>query len=483
MEPIIIFTFSKYPNKNTRIHKRLMSSFEIDEIASSVVSNMPDSYKTDVDLSVENKIKKDLISQLSTVKIYPQAIERLKEELKYIYSTSLIQPGESVGVLTAQSIGERQTQQTLNTFHFTGLNVQTVTVGVPRFSELLNATKEPKITNCSIYFNTHHDKISSLRNCVNKHGGISQIYLSDLCLNNKIFVEKEPEEWYSIFSKVYCKKFLQCKMCISFTLDLSVMFENCITISEIANKIQDEYQDLHCAFYMQNRLDVFIEDVNCDSGDFENLKKETYIETIVLQNLFNILIRGIPGIYKTYFNKIKDDWFVCTEGSNFLKILALPNVDIYNTVTNNMWEIYEVLGIEAVREFLIEEFFGVVSGDGSDINKRHVSLLVDAMCFSGTILSISRYGIKNASVGPVAKASFEQCLDNFLKAGVYGQLEQTNGVSASIICGKLSKIGTGICDLLIDPKSLGFEYDNGNQNIRNEIEDDLSNFEIKEIKD
>jgi hypothetical protein len=113
-----------------------------------------------------------------------------------------------------------------------------------------------------------------------------------------------------------------------------------------------------------------------------------------------------------------------------------------------MWDIYESLGIEAARQFLIDEFMNVVSSDGTYINICHVMLLVDLMTFSGSISSISRYGIKRDQAGPLAKASFEESLDNFLKAGVFGDVESTKGVSASIMCGKRSKIGSGLCDLL-----------------------------------
>ena len=109
-----------------------------------------------------------------------------------------------------------------------------------------------------------------------------------------------------------------------------------------------------------------------------------------------------------------------------------------------MWDIYETLGIEATREFLIEEFMFVVSSDGTYINDRHIKLLVDTMTVAGTIWPISRYGMKREQTGPLAKASFEECLDNLLKAGANNEVETTQGVSASIICGKRSKIGTGM---------------------------------------
>ena len=144
---------------------------------------------------------------------------------------------------------------------------------------------------------------------------------------------------------------------------------------------------------------------------------------------------GIPGVKNFFYNKytpigsVKQHWMVETQGSNFIKLLAHKKIKTDILVSNNMWDIYQTLGIEAAREFLIDEFMNVVSSDGTYINKRHVMLLVDMMTFSGSITSISRYGVKRDQAGPLAKASFEESLDNFLKAGVFGDIESTRGIS------------------------------------------------------
>ena len=115
-----------------------------------------------------------------------------------------------------------------------------------------------------------------------------------------------------------------------------------------------------------------------------------------------------------------------------------------------MWEIYEIFGIEATRQFLIDEFMNVVSSDGTYINERHVKLLVDVMTQHGIITSISRYGMKKDNSGPIAKASFEQSLDNFVKASFFSEDEKLNSVSSNIMCGRKANIGTGMCNLLQD---------------------------------
>ena len=130
--------------------------------------------------------------------------------------------------------------------------------------------------------------------------------------------------------------------------------------------------------------------------------------------------------------------------------MAHPDVDYTRTISNNVWDIYETLGIEAAREFLIEEFMSIMEG----INICHAQLLVDRMTHGGGISSITRYTLKKDESGPMGKASFEESMDNFLNAAAHGDVEPTKGVSASIVCGKRANIGTGMMELSIDLKSL-----------------------------
>ena len=140
--------------------------------------------------------------------------------------------------------------------------------------------------------------------------------------------------------------------------------------------------------------------------------------------------------------------------SSFKRLLSHPDVDYTRTVSNNVWDIYEVLDIEAARQFLIEEFMSIMEG----INTCHAMILVDRMTHNGTISSITRYTMKKEESGPMGKASFEETMDNFLNAAAEGDKEPTEGVSASIICGKRASIGTGMIKMSIDiatlPKSV-----------------------------
>jgi DNA-directed RNA polymerase II subunit RPB1 len=411
--------------------------------------------------SILTKIRIGLKKQLDNIQVYPNIIENLKDEIETQFRKSISPPGACVGVDAAMSVGERQTQLTLNTFHSAGLSVQAVVTGVPRFSEILNATKNPKSVISQLYFKKSYNSIKEIRKAVNN--SLVELHISDLVLDYKRCKNKN-ESWYESFKLLYSDEFSNYEYCLSYTLNPEMLFKYSLSIQQIADKIEENYDDLYCVFSTNDigKLDIYVDTSQITLPedkilfiDQENAP-DIYLEEVVKPTLDNFIICGIEGITNMFFKKIPQttNWMVETSGTNMVELLTHPLIDSDNLVCNNVWDIYEIFGIEAARELLIEEFMFVVSSDGTYINKRHIMLLADIMTFSGTITSISRYGMRNDQSGPLAKASFEESLDNFLKAGVFGEIESTAGVSASIMCGKPSKIGSGLCDLYLNPDTL-----------------------------
>ena len=421
---------------------------------------------TDTALSIVNHIKNKFKEQLKKQVVYPEIIEDLKKEIIKQYKSSKIQPGESVGVLCAQSIGEKQTQTTLNTFHKAGQSEKTMTSGVPRFQELINATKNPRIVNNIIYFNSGNKSIGEIRKTVGY--SIVGLTLKDISNNTTINLNKEYEKWYDAYKILFSDEFTNHKNCITFEMNMAKLYEFKLSIQKVAEFIENEYNDLYCVFsppeYAQ--LDVFVNTNNIKLPEerllFINQENAVliYLEECVQSTLEKIYICGIPGITEVFYAKKDDEWFIETNGynskiisnqySSFKKLLSLPNIDYTRVISNNVWDIYEVLDIEAARQFLIEEFMDIMDG----INPCHTMLLVDRMTYNGTISSISRYTLKADECGPMGKASFEETMDNFLTAGAQGQREPTRGVSASIICGKRANIGTGMFSVNINISKL-----------------------------
>jgi DNA-directed RNA polymerase beta' subunit len=146
----------------------------------------------------------------------------------------MIDPGESVGIIAAMAIGEKQTQNVLNTFHKAGQNEKSVTTGMPRFQELLNATRSPKVVNCKIYFNEGNSTIHDLRNTINHQ--LVCLKMKDLAVDIKININKEEEWWYESFETLYNNNFRAFSNCLTLTLNKKTK-ANCIELSNGAELI------------------------------------------------------------------------------------------------------------------------------------------------------------------------------------------------------------------------------------------------------
>jgi DNA-directed RNA polymerase II subunit RPB1 len=498
--------------------KASLSPFQIDDICKAIPINM--ALPLHIRLSMIKQLRTRLSNDLEHVKIYPEMYLKFKDEIVKYYYKTLADSGTAVGIQCAQSIGERQTQSTLNTFHSAGLSVKTVVVGVPRFSELLNATKSPKMVNCLVYLNEEFNDVSEVR----KRSGnmFTDITLKRLLKASELIKDDPLEDWHHFFCDVYDINPACLGWRLRLTLDTDALYEYKVTMKMISQSIMNEYHDATVLYTPEWKgiVDVFVnescfngieknnicdvpaevedvidvideivEDVESDIDDLEedvddekkserdvvyyetkqistvpkiykedvvpeDIDRIIHMEDKVLPALNRIHICGIEGIKDIFFEKRKDEWIITTEGSNLYGLFNNPLIDKTKTMCNDMWEIYSIFGIEAVRQFLVEEYMDVVSSDGTYVNPSNVELLVDIMVYTGTIISISRYGQKKVGCGPMAKASFEESLENFLKAGVNGEKESTNGVSASIMLGKMPNTGTGVFDMMIDVEKI-----------------------------
>ena len=441
--------------------KQFLTTQQINEICTLIPLNR--SIPVKVAESIASRIQEKLRNDLKSVQIYPQIYETFKKEIVKYYYKTLTQAGEAVGIITAQSIGERQTQTTLNSFHSAGLTIKTVITGVPRFSELLNATKEPKMVNCLIFLNEPFEDILGIRKRIGNT--FTEITLKRLVKTYDLM--KEPlEKWHTLFCEMHgIQKELGWR--VRFHLDLHILYEYNVKMKEIKAAIEEIYPGMTVMYKPESHgiVDIFIDDFEEEVDEEEEEEVERVVEKLdvpyemeqliliedkIIPQLMNVKITGISGIKEIFFEKRTDNWVITTEGSNLYGLFSNSIVNKKETLCNDMWEINRVFGIEATRQFLIEEFMDVVTSDGTFVNSSHVELLVDLMVYTGSIISISRYGQKKIGSGPLSKASFEESLENFLKAALNSEKETTDGVSASIILGKLPKIGTGIFDLKVN---------------------------------
>lgn len=416
-----------------------------------------------LDPLLKENILKNIIEPLQNdfldVEIYEETLPILKEKLEQYIIQSIVPTGEMVGVLCAQSIGERQTQLTLNSFHQAGLAVNTVVTGVPRFLEILNATKEPKIMINSFQLkNKDYLDISSIRKKIGNN--IVHLVWKDLILSENLFFHKEEEPWYESFELFYSNEFRFHNICFSYQVNKKKMFQYNINPSLIKNIIENEFEYVYVVFSPLHigQIDIFIDIDEIKKNEIKEieLKKDFYIELflqdILRPKLLDITISGIPKIKDYYIQKndITKQFFIDTEGANMIELLKLNFIDKSSLKTNHMWEVYDIFGIEGTRKFLLEELKHIVSSDGTFINECHLTILIDLMTFNGIIQSISRYGVKKEQNSVLTRSSFEESLEHFSKAAFFSEKEMIRSVSASIMCGKRSNIGSGVLSLRMD---------------------------------
>jgi DNA-directed RNA polymerase subunit A" len=162
-------------------------------------------------------------------------------------------------------------------------------------------------------------------------------------------------------------------------------------------------------------------------------------------------IKGIDGIRRAIIKKRGDEYVVYTEGSNLSKILEVPNVDASRTSTNSIQEIYEVLGIEAARQSIINEAYNTLQEQGLTVDIRHIMLVADMMSNDGDVKAIGRHGISGRKSSVLARAAFEITAHHLLRAAIQGEVDYLDGVAENVIVGQPVTLGTGAVNLVYKP--------------------------------
>jgi DNA-directed RNA polymerase II subunit RPB1 len=426
------------------------------------------------------------------------ALTLLLDTITIDYKRAIVAPGEMVGMIAGQSIGEVSTQMTLNTFHFAGVaSKSNVTRGVPRIEEILSLSSEIKNPSLSIYLKkddeTQKDKARSIMYML-EHTQLEEIVKSvEVCfdpddLNTLINDDKDTIEQYKEFEKMVdeCNEVSlsndeneKSKWVIRMIMDPEVMLEKNITMDDVNFTLNNCYENQISCVYSDYNADKLVFRIRMNevikNSSNRGGQKKTKVNPLdqsdqiyILKNfqeqlLQNVVLRGIKGINKVILRKIKDNmvesngvykkqdiWVLDTIGTNLLDVLGLDYIDKNRTFSNDIVEIYNVLGIEAARQAIYNELVDVIEFDGTYINYHNFSVLVDRMTFTYKMISIFRHGINNDNIGPIAKASFEETPEMFLKAARHGELDTLRGISANVMCGQEGFFGTGAFQVVLD---------------------------------
>jgi DNA-directed RNA polymerase II subunit RPB1 len=474
-----------------------------------------------------------------------RALTILLETIVMQYKRAVVAPGEMVGMIAAQSIGEPTTQLTLNTFHNAGVaSKANVTRGVPRIEEILSLSDNPKNPSITIYAKpadeTDKERVQDLIPYIEHTRLVEVVASAEIRFDPnpvKTVVEEDDltVRQYNEFEKLISECHSAAhegsgatagssagagasssassssnnsnasKWIVRLEMDAEAMLDKRITMDDVHYAIKNAYGDMVSCVYSDYNADKLVFRIRLENiikktmasasavgavsaagagaalamGSLEetssvaaskqsSLDQSDHIyvvKTFRDQLLNNIVLRGVKDIGGIVMRKVpgvmrhvegnyakSDIWVMDTMGTNLMQVLALDSIDVTRTVSNDIQEIYRVLGIEAARVAIMNEL--MESFDSTYINHHHLSVLCDRMTANESMVSIFRHGINSDNIGPIAKASFEETPEMFLKAARHAEVDNLRGVSSNVMCGQEGYYGTSSFSVLLNLRSI-----------------------------
>jgi DNA-directed RNA polymerase II subunit RPB1 len=471
------------------------------------------------------------------------AIVVLLDTIHLKYKQAIVHPGEMVGVVAGQSIGEPTTQLTLNTFHTAGVaSKSNVTRGVPRIEELLRLTKNPKNPSLTVHLESvdeqHQDR------AIHYAKMMEYTKLGDLVKSVQIWFDPSDEHSNIDEDRMFVRQFRmfeqmleECntlsatsapvvstdtglltakssavvvqpsKWVIRMELDTAKLLDKNITMDDVNFAIKHSIygKDVQCIYsdfnsdklifrmrVMQNIAKTKRKVIDLDPTD--DLYQLKHFQDAIMSN---IVLRGIDGVVKVLPREIKNMavkedgkyvnrgvWILDTTGTNLMDALAMDYIDKTRTYSNDVREIFDVLGIEAARQVLLAEFNEVMEFAGVSINYHHLSVLCDRMASTKDMVSIYRTGIIGDDIGPISKSTFEVQTEVLLEAARRGEYDHMRGVSSCVMTGQYGYFGTNAFQVVADPEewrrmSVNSELKPNKEELPSGICDDIENELLK----
>ena len=416
-----------------------------------------------------------------------EAFDWLCGEIETRFQQAQVQAGEMVGALAAQSLGEPATQMTLNTFHYAGVSAKNVTLGVPRLKEIINVSKKPKTPSLTIYLTGQ--ATNDAEQCRQVLCRLEHCTLRKVTSNTAIYYDPFPEEtainedreWVNTYYEMPDQDVTNLSQwLLRIELDRKRMIDKSLSMEQISEKICQGFGDCLNVIFNDDNADKLVLRIRTvdqwksstdedESNETMRMDDDTFLRCLESSMLSDLTLQGIEQIHKVYMVNAKGDeskkrifindngeiekiadWMLETDGTALKKVLSTKDVHARRTFSNDVVEIFDVLGIEAVRKAIEREMNHVISFDGSYVNYRHLALLCDMMTNKGHLMAITRHGINRQDVGPIMRCSFEETVDVLMEAAVHTEHDPLKGVSENLLLGQLAKIGTGAFDLLLD---------------------------------
>ncbi|RLJ02656.1 MAG: DNA-directed RNA polymerase subunit A'' [Candidatus Aenigmatarchaeota archaeon] len=339
---------------------------------------------------------------------------KFKKAVEEAYRKMRVEPGEAIGLVTAQSVGEPGTQLTMRTFHYAGVLEMNVTLGLPRVIEIVDARSTPKTPMMTVYLRR---ELASDEKAARKVAAmIRATKLRDLV----------DELRTDLLDK---------KLTIKLSEELLKEFD--IDMDEVVKQVRKRVKGVKIE-NKGNRILV-------------ELKKPSMRKLYRLkEKLLDAHVKGTEGVRYTLVRKEGDEFVIYTDGSNLKAALKVEGVDHRRTTTNDINEIAGVLGIEAARNAIIHELRSAMEGAGvTNVDVRHLMLVADMMTAEGGVKAIGRYGLAGEKAGVLARASFETPVVHLVRAAYMGEVDNFRSIIEDVLVGQPVKVGTGTVRLLM----------------------------------
>lgn len=381
--------------------------------------------------------------------------------------------------LTVEKTYNMCSLQGINLNDSAGISAKNVTLGVPRLKELINVTKKLKAPSLTMY---EKDLVKDLNPVGQKRivegirSSLEYKTIQDIIRSSDIVYSDDEEysddndiidvykELYEFTDSPFPENFISLRLQFS-SKELEYVDTSLFEISKLLEKSIGNGHKIICSddnTEINGKENLFIR-IICSDANEENQKEQ--IATLRKIEIFcmSIKIKGCEGISRVYTREAKinkwtpekghykdSQWILETEGTNLIDTMENDSIDHTRTISNNVIEIYEIFGIEAARQALLNELRTVLSFDGSYVNYRHLAILVDTMTCRGSLTAMTRHGINRVDSGTLAKSSFEETVEVLTDAAAFGEIDTLKGISDNIMLGQTIPAGTGVVEIIYD---------------------------------
>jgi len=336
----------------------------------------------------------------------------VNENIKKRYRQMQYQPGEAIGLVAAQSLSEPATQLTMETYHAAGAAQVSLTAGLPRLIEIVDARRNPKTPAMDVYLHDDYNNEEDAKRVARK---LREVTFGDLVKRDTLDIMQLEVEYE-----------LNQDLLDDYDVDMEDVKSR---VKESAKKAKVETDN--------NTFTLTSSDEDYDLRDLKNLKNDVE----------EARIKGIKGIEQVVIQENDGEWKLQTAGTSLRKTLKIKEVDENRTISNDLYEVKKVLGVEALRRQIIEETNDTLEAQGIGVDDRHIMLLADMMTKEGELNGTTRYGIVGNKESILARSAFEETKKHLIQGSLKEEQDELDGVVENIIVGQSVPVGTGLIDL------------------------------------